>query len=163
MRGIRIYSDADFDAASPSDGSTFALFFAPILPKLAAIHWLYDTFPFGGWQDTDCETAIADLPNNDGYIAPDTLLPRFARYVSDDWSSLFGFQSLPDIPGMFGHIQPRDYEFISQHVALCIFSIDGAFWDFYAHDETLLSTVQAHASSLPHVQVEQVDFSNFDM
>src|SRR5215203_5799465 len=150
MRGIRIQPEVQEVSPRsfspvwlPADISSFAFFFAPILPRLAQVHWLYESFPFSLPSDAIDYAAVIDgLPNNEGYIAPNTLLPRFASYVNDDWSSLFGFDSLPDAPSVFSHLQPRDYEFMGKHIDLCFSSIDGSHWNFYAQDESLVQAVR---------------------
>jgi len=118
MRGIRITSE--FQETSPGcavpigfpdDTSAFALFFAPILPRIQTIHWLYHSWPFVR-GDEEFDREVAKLPPNNGeynegfgYIPPDLLLPRFARYVTNDWASFYGFHQKPDAKKFFEQSQ----------------------------------------------------------
>lgn len=147
----------------PEDISSFAYFFAPIFPHLACAHWLYldnPMLPPFGDVDPDAEQAMRAMSSNYGYIAPNTLLPRYARYVCDDWSSLFGFYHLPDAEAVFPCLQTSDRGFMAEQVDLCFFSIDSVFWDFFAQDESLLLAVKEHVSSLAHIRAEAVEFSD---
>ena len=163
MKGLRIHDSSPAGGICPYAGSSFAYFFAPILPRLSALHWLYQSWPFDTCDRADNRDAGARFPDNNGYVAPDTLLPRLAEFVNDDWSSLFGFDSAPDAEVVFAHLEPRDYEFMERHIPHCFFSIDGAYWDFYSHDEALLEIVRIHLVTLPGVHSEEVDFIDFKM
>jgi hypothetical protein len=158
MKGLRIQNGPSEVGVPRYEGSSFAYFFAPILPKIAALHWLYQSWAFDA---LDISENVEKMPDNDGYIAPDTLLPRFARYVHDDWASLFAFDYYPEAPTIFAHLEPRDYPFMERHIPHCFFSIDGAYWDFYSHDQTLLNLVSTHIAALPDAYSVQVDFADF--
>ncbi len=162
MKGIRVF-EAVLDSL-PKNNSTFAIFFEPIFPTLKKYHWLYLEQPFSYDEDKtgDCGRAIQGIPANDGYIAPNTLLPKYSRFVCGNWNNLFGFESMPDAPLMFSRLMTRDGVFFEKAIDLCFFNVDAAYWDFYAKEEELLRVVTKHASSLAGVQVEQVEFSDFE-
>jgi hypothetical protein len=162
MKGIRIY-EAVVDSL-PDGVSAFVIFFKPILPRFEKVHWLYESLPFSYSRDTtgELEKAVQVMPNYNGYIPPNTLLPKYSHCISNDWSSIFGFDSRPDAAVIFANLEPRDCRFMEDTIDLCFFSVDGAYWDFYSKNEDLLRVVTEHASSLAGVQVEQVKFSDFE-
>ena len=163
MKGLSIEEIGFSDTPPDLKISTFAVFFKPILPQLEKIHWLYETQPFSYSPEPTGELvkALVEMPDNNGYFAPSTLLPKFAAYVCDDWSSLFGFYAMPNAPLIFAHLNPRNYQFMSRNIDFFFFSIDGAYWNFYTKNETILKIVAEHAKSLAGVQFEWVDFANF--
>ncbi|MGL6095587.1 MAG: hypothetical protein ACRC7O_07310 [Fimbriiglobus sp.] len=82
-------------------------------------------------------------------VPPNTLLPRFARYVKDfDWNSFYGFGHDPG-PATAVHRRlwggklrewPADAEVQFQ-------CVDGAFWCLFTRDPGLLDTVASHAAA----------------
>lgn len=164
MHGIRIQSEfretspgSRRPAAVPAGMSAFAFFFAPILPELASAYWLYESFPFRTWaDDSDYMRLVDTVPGEHGCITPDTFLPRYARFVADDWASLFGFSRAPSSAEFLSHFvaNPRDYTFISERVDLCFFNVDGAWWEFYSQQQEPLDLVAEYASTLSDVRVE---------
>src|SRR5436190_17890309 len=94
MHGLHI--KPNWQPALPAERRSFTAFFHPIFPQLAAFHWIYpDTIPFAG-VDEDFET-LAETTCADGHIPPDTLLPKFARFVTEDWAALYGFRISPNV------------------------------------------------------------------
>jgi hypothetical protein len=176
MRGIRITSE--FQETSPGcavpigfpdDTSAFALFFAPILPRIQTIHWLYHSWPFVR-GDEEFDREVAKLPPNNGeynegfgYIPPDLLLPRFARYVTNDWASFYGFHQKPDAKKFFEAMPDgQDGAFLSRTVDLCFFNVDAVWWDFYSRDESLIAAVRKHAATLKHIVIEDRNLLKYD-
>jgi hypothetical protein len=102
MSGLEIsWSERNGDL--PTDESLFAHTFRTILPELAAYTWLFDPtdyYPFRGIGNPEFERVDEQLPGV-GIIPPGTLLPRFAKYVIDDWCDLFGFFHPPARPEDF--------------------------------------------------------------
>ena len=139
----------------PKERRSFSAFFQPIFPRLSAFHWIYpDTLPFGG-DDADFESLV-ESRCSEGYIPPDTLLPRFAGFVTEDWAELFGFRQRPDISVDRRQLQrsPTDYEWMSQSVDLCFFNVDGTWWEIYARDASLLEAVRHHVAGLPDITIQ---------
>lgn len=117
-------------------------------------HWIYpDTIPFVG--SGDGFEVLAETTCSEGYIPPDTLLPKFARFVTEDGAHLYGFQERPDVAVIRQHLQRSpDYEWVSQHLDICFFNVDGAWWEIYAKDEALLETVRQHVAGLPDITLQ---------
>jgi hypothetical protein len=159
MDGLEIRPDRSAGRLSrvieiaPPGPRPFETFFGPILPRLAAFHWLYDEFPFAGWEDDDPEfMRLCDARCDEGYLPPDTLLPKFARYVINDWADLYGFAQRPpeDVRRRLGARRQADYRWLSGIVDICFFNVDGAYWEIYAADDRILNEVAAHVAQLTH-------------
>jgi hypothetical protein len=153
MHGLHV--KPRWQPATPAERRSFTAFFRPIFPQLAAFHWIYsDRIPFAG-VDEDFE-ALVETICADGHIPPDTLLPKFARFVRENWTDLYGFQKRPDVAEVRRQLQrnPTDYEWMSQNVDLCFFNVDGAWWEIYARDESLLEAVRRHAAGLSDITVQ---------
>lgn len=149
--------------AIPAERRSFTAFFRPIFPELASFHWIYpDRIPFGG-PDEEFET-LAETTCSEGYIPPDTILPRFARFFIQDWCDLFGFRHLPDVAVTLQQLreQPSDYEWMSAQTDICFFNVDNAFWEIYARDRGLLETVRQHVAGLSDITVQDVLLENRD-
>ena len=153
MRGIEIRPvEFPWGAGQPPDARPFEIFFHPILSALARFHWVYtDDLPF---QNEPGDDAFGDLCEQwlTGYFPPDTLLPRYAHHVINDWFDLFGLiqPPTPDIQRRLRRGRPN-YKWISGVVDLCIFNVDGAYWEFYARDDQLLDAVAGNVSQLSGV------------
>jgi hypothetical protein len=153
MNGIHI--KPRWQPAIEAERRSFTAFFSPIFSQLAAFHWIYpDTVPFEG-ADANFEVVI-ESSCSEGYIPPDTLLPKFARFVTEDWTDLYGFQKRPDVAAVRRQLQrsPTDHEWISQNVDLCLFNVDGVWWEIYARDESLLEAVRRHVDGLSEITVQ---------
>ena len=168
MRGIRLRPGTS-NLPSELPSGSFVHFFAPVLPRLRLVHWLYHSWPFAQ-RDDAFRQALSELPPSDGtynsgfgYIPPDLLLPRFAHFVTDDWASLYGFHTKPDASSFFKAMESGSYWTVLDRTAdLCFFNVDAVWWDFYARDESLLEIVRTHAASLGNVNVEERDLLNAD-
>jgi hypothetical protein len=156
MQGLQI--KPGWQPAIPAERRSFTALFRPILPKLAEFHWIYEELPFrgGGGMDERFEQLIETVCA-EGYIPPDTLLPRFAHYVVSDWAELYGFQARPDVATIRRRLResPSDYEWLSKVTDLCFFNVDGAWWEMYARDERLLDAVRQHLTSSPEITVQE--------
>lgn len=162
MNGLHI--KPSWQPAIPAEQRSFTAFFHPILPQLAAFHWIYpDTIPFSG-DDADFERLI-ETSCSEGYIPPDTLLPRFARCVAKDWANLYGFEQHPDLATVRRRLQssPADYDWMSQNVDVCVFNVDGAWWEIYARDESLLGIVRKHVAGLPDIAIQERHLARRDI
>jgi hypothetical protein len=165
MRGLRI--TPRWQSAIPAELRSFTAFLQPILPQLAAFHWIYDDLlPFrgGGGKDESFEKLIETVCT-EGYIPPNTLLPRYAHYVIDDWAGLYGFQKYPDVAAMRNHLRhsPTDYEWLNRVVDICFFNVDGAWWEIYAREASLLEAVRQHIPSLPDITVQEKELEQRDI
>ncbi len=132
----------------PNDCSSFWFFFEPIFPDLASC-WLYwgDECPLSGWEDApDVADAVGILPVED-YFPPNAILPRFANYVIEDWADLFFFKQPPCPYREF--VRRRDDDrFLKRVVDLAFHNVDGAFWVFFARDETFVRRIRERIESL---------------
>lgn len=162
MHGLHI--KPVWQPAISAERRSFTAFFHPILPQLAAFHWIYlDTIPFAG-VDEHFET-LAETTCAAGHIPPDTLLPKFAHFVIEDWVDLYGFRASPDVPGIRQHLHksPTDYEWLGQVADICFFNVDGAWWEIYARDKALLEAVRHHVTSLSDITVHDRVLSQRDI
>ena len=96
MRGLRLQRVQRVRVETRADAAvaTFAQLFEPVLPRLGSYHWLFRSdLPFQ-WhpEDAEYEAALASLGD---IVEPGVLLPRFARYVREDWADMFGFLAPP--------------------------------------------------------------------
>lgn len=157
MRGIEIRPvEFPWGAGKPSDARPFEVFFHPILSALARFHWVYtDDLPF---QNEPGNHAFGDLCERwlAGYFPPDTLLPRYAHHVTNDWFDLFGVLQppTPDIQRRLRSVRTNS-TWISGVVDLCIFNVDGAYWEFYARDNQMLETVAGNVAQLNGVDIAE--------
>lgn len=153
MQGFHI--KPSWEPAIPAEQRSFAALFHPILPQLAAFHWIYpDTIPILG-EDADFEILV-EATCSEGYISPGTLIPKYVHFIINDWAELYGFRICPDVPATLRHLRGgRDYAWLSSVVDICFFNVDGAWWEVYARDQTLLQTVQQHVIGLPNIAVQE--------
>jgi hypothetical protein len=152
MNGLHI--KPRWQPAIPAERRSFTAFFQPVFPQLALFHWIYpDTIPFGGLDDEF--EVLAETTCSEGYIPPDTILPRFAHFIEEDGTDLFGFRTAPDVTVIRRRLResPADYEWISQHTDICFFSVDGAWWEVYSRDRALLETVRQHLAGISDITV----------
>src|SRR6185369_14927806 len=153
MHGLHI--KPRWQPAIPAERRSFTAFFNPIFPQLAAFHWIYpDTIPFLG-ADNVFERLV-DSSCSEGYIPPDTLLPKFAHFIEEDWMELCGFRQPPDVVAARRHLResPTDYAWLSSVADICFFNVDGAWWEIYARDESLLEAVRRHLAGLHDITVQ---------
>lgn len=157
MRGIEIRPvEFPWGAGKPPDARPFEIFFQPILGALAPFHWVYaDDLPFLNEAEDDefgqlCESWLQ------GYFPPDTLLPRYAHNVINDWFSLFGFRQSPaeDIRCRLRR-GTTNYAGLSRVVDLCVFNVDAAYWELYTRDEQMLDAVARHVGAMTGVTITE--------
>src|SRR2546426_7013221 len=98
MRGIRVRQQYDKGGKAapspiPKGQSRFAFIFRPILPRLAEYIWVVNLgdWPFDFPHKEKFERIMDAFPRY-GIIPRDTLLPRYAKYLKEDWLSLYGFR-----------------------------------------------------------------------
>lgn len=142
MFGLRV------DGCRPP--GSFPAVFAPILEDLRRFWWDESPLDHPGMADDAELAAVSASLDPAACIPPDTLLPRFARYVKDfDWCIFHGFRRDPGPAeavrrrlrrsGPASGGPPPDVEVVFRN-------LDGACWCVFARDETLLDSVEAHAS-----------------
>jgi hypothetical protein len=150
------------DGVRRDDASEFALFFGRILPALDHLAWLADEnafrFPpdWGGeydevdrrrtWvaQSGDGRSTLTVDPN---WILGPGFVSAYARHANDDWNSLYGFTSAPDdwrswMRRRFDGEPAERAAFLAATVEVCFFSVDGAYWEFFARDARLVERVR---------------------
>ena len=94
MKGIKISNDSVCD---------FEYFFKPILIDIGTYHWLWQYENEPCYPDTMPEKERIEYlailsDSNTGqlnciYTAPSIILPKFAPYIHNDWSDLYGFSN----------------------------------------------------------------------
>jgi hypothetical protein len=167
MKGLLITA---CDADLPEFPSTFAILFEPILPKLADYFWSggFISIPKSAPQEiSDSYLELYRRLHSLPYIPPNTYLPKFADYVSNDrWNEFDGYLKLPS-SGKLIYGPHEAYEAFHEKkidlnplhepdIAFC--SIDGwPKWTIHAKDESLLEEVRLHASQLPGVTIESIE------
>ena len=157
MKGLYLRSNS---SRFPERPSSFAVWFAPILPRLAEYYWDYVFIEIP--PDAPRETAasylalyreVSQLP----YIPPDTSLPRFADYVFDGgWHRFCGCLHHPTSARLTSRRTLFDAEKPSAVIDIVFCCIDGGpLWTIHARDESILTPVSQHAVQLPGAMVEE--------
>ncbi len=148
----------------PADTRSFSVFFQPILPHLAAFHWVFEECPFvcGETRDEEFERLLDAA--SAGYIAPNTLLPRYAHHVIDDWVDLCGFRQAPDVRTVRARLRRSrtDHEWLGRAADICLFNVDGAWWEVYAKEDAMLDAVASHARHFPDMTVQERQLAHRD-
>lgn len=189
MRGLylRIRWDEfrEADSLLPEGVSSFAFFFKPVLPSLADFTWIVD--PVDGLPlsegfcfDSDCEREFDNLPEDHGLIPANTLLPKFARYIKDDWLDLYGFRepikdSTPflrefseacrEVNAEYADFRKStpEAQYLAATVDIYIRNVDGSYWTVYARDEQLLDSISRYASGIPGVTCFEISLLEGDL
>ena len=157
------------------DGSEFALYFGCVLPDLEHLVWLADedSFRFPLDWDDEYEEAnrrrawIAQEGNGRSTVTIDPnwilepgFVAAYARYVSDDWNSLYGFASAPDDwrgwrrRRFVGEAGERA-AFLAATVEVCFFGVDFAYWEFFARDGRFVERVHQGLRGLEGLRLER--------
>jgi hypothetical protein len=157
------------------DGSDFALYFGGILPALGGLVWLADErafqFPLD-WEDEpyrevarrrtwiaqqgDGHTTLTVDPN---WILGPGFVADYARYVNDDWNTLYGFATAPDdwrawMRRRFEGEAEERAAFLASTLELAFFSVDGAYWEFHATDGRLVERARRDLRGLAGLRLE---------
>jgi hypothetical protein len=169
---------------SAHQGSEFSFYFGGILPRLSWLVWFADEdafqFPLE-WlfnEDAGGSDPFRDVEQRRTWIAqqgdragtrtvidPNWILqPGFvqdyARFVSDDWNSLYGFGEPPAnwrtwMKGRGrGELAARA-RFLEATIEVCFFSIDGAYWEVFARDRDLVEQVRQELGGVAGLRLEQ--------
>lgn len=163
MKGINIRNATP--CQKPSRIDRFDLLFQPVLEDLGALHWLTGDEPvFHNRDDDALLEQMLEEQDPWGVIPPHTLLPRYARNVCSDGLDLFGFAQRPDEREFRAKLWKkrwllfavRNREWLGEACDVCIFNIDGAYWDFFAKDPRLLDRLRAHLAAMPAVTAEDI-------
>ena len=170
MTGVRIQWAEG--RVRPRQGSDFAAFFAPLLPRLRGLTWLVDADAFCpplGLLTDDELAAFEDrlqwvAAEGDGwhtgcvaphYVADPEFVADYAAWVHNDWNWLYGFDQPPaDWRGWLraGHRtgpawQAERAAFLASTTAVCFFSVDHAYWEFFARDAGLVMAAASAAAA----------------
>jgi hypothetical protein len=134
------------------------VFFRSILSDLDGYYWLFSgsdgiRFPADDSPVTDriIELLTTKSVDNGSMMRPEDwfrhgaqLITEIAPYVSDDWNSLFGFNSLPADAQRTVDAWRKDEgnrDFL-ERTAVIFENWDAAFWTFYPKDPLLLIRVK---------------------
>ena len=160
------------------DGSEFALYFDCVLPALERLVWLADEHAFQfpvDWDDQevsrrrtwiaqegDGRTTVTIDPN---WILEPGFVADYARYVNNDWNSLYGFASAPDdwrewMRRRFEGKARERAAFLASTVEVCFFGVDGAYWEFHARDERFVNQVRQSLSRLAGLRLERATLAS---
>ena len=163
MRGIRIESDL-----------SFLELFTPIFTHIRGLTWLvhpesFRWLPEEWTQDYDEATeqftsgigvdfvnqvhAITTQLGNGatidhGYCARTDIFPKFGAAVSDDWCSFFGIAGeVSDPKAWFNtyYLVESRPEYLVQSCQVVLMCVDGAYWEFYAKDDSVGEPESAHS------------------
>jgi hypothetical protein len=159
------------------EGSEFALYFESVLPDLGRLVWLADRDAFqfpADWDDDEvarrrtwiaqqgdgCDVATVD-PN---WILEPGFVAAYARYVNDDWNSLYGFATAPDdwrdwMRRRFEGDARERTKFLAATVEVCFLSVDGVYWEFFAQDRHLIERVREGLGKLAGLRLERAELA----
>jgi hypothetical protein len=158
----------------------FGMFFAPIATALRPLYWYsghWQSSPFvaliyedGGEERLD-RVRIRIPPDESMGVALHApgALPDLAPFLYDDDIALVGFRCehheeaiavAVQLSSLDGHLF---YDTIERVGEMCFFNVDGAWWELYAKDVTLLERVTSHVRQLPtDVAIERVMLARRD-
>jgi len=154
----------------PTGISDFAFFFDPILAPLAQHWWMFDDCP----TSTPRDATVDDIDIYEDYVCeelspwagkrfapPGVLLPRFGRFIRDDWITLFGTPSQPNPDRFLSALETVGDEdrLVEEHVAILFRNVDGAYWEMYAKQTELLAAVALHIRTVDLPLLEDLDLS----
>jgi len=92
---------------------------------------------------------------DDALLADVGYVSRYFKYLVDDWIDAFALPpSFTDIDGFIKsywqlkHAKDRN-RWVGEMADICIFNIDGMFWEFYSKNAQHLLTLQEHINKDP--------------
>ncbi len=161
------------------DGPDFALFFACVLPDLEPLTWFASErtlqFPAdcdgrsGGpmriaQEDRRLLSAGVTVTVDQGWILPPGSFADHARFVTDDWGSLYGFTEPPDdwrewMHGRFDGETRRRAAYLDATVDACFLGVDGAYWEFHARVAWLVERVREHLGGVAGLRLERAELA----
>ncbi|MEZ0263278.1 MAG: hypothetical protein ACAI43_01015 [Phycisphaerae bacterium] len=171
MTGIKITKAAD---AWPADWHRLARIIGPVGGRLRDYWWAVEGVTWKvpiGWLFADAPPRPGSrrwkyeqsLVTRDGVTvaARPGFLPEFADVVSVDWSALYGVAADPtgdphllaDLDGLGWFAPPAAFP---PAVGVAIRSVDCAYWELFARDAELVTTVHRHARDVPGLVVERL-------
>jgi hypothetical protein len=164
MNGVSIARDRGALKTRRSSTTSFADFFAPLYPKLAAHSWLVDGALFS-FKDSALHQFEMDVLARDGecrYFRFGSL-ERWTRYLVDDWCTVLGFLSEVADPQALvktaaGKLTDTYVTAMTPRPDVAFQCIDAARWTFYAQDDALVRIVQQHASARGDLNVRMLRF-----
>lgn len=172
----RLYCGGSGEPPLEIDGlGDFDLFFSPVLERLESLHWFVSGASFTTpeeWDRVFDETQDRyrgpELDELDGHIyaeigtgvflARPGFLPKYSRYLIDDWCEIIGLEGPVDDVGGFTASYGRETSYEERIAALepaasaCFFCIDGVYWEFFSVDAHLVDTVRDWVETLPEVE-----------
>ena len=173
MHGVRVrWRSPD---PRPWRGSDFARYFGSVLPRLRDLTWLVDAEAFRPPYDlADTESAAFDArrqwveceSRSIDYFPPHFacgpgFAPDFADWCNDDWNCLYGFDHpLADwrkwLRGRNEGSNSEKAAYLARTATVCFFAVDGAYWEFFAHDIGQVAEVADAAGVVAGMLVESV-------
>jgi hypothetical protein len=93
-------------------------------------------------------------------------LAKYGKFIIDDWLEVIGFKTPPaDIDGYcreFNSITAcrKANDFLDATAAICFFCIDGASWEIFARDESLLAVISGHMKDKDGFRVIEMDLAD---
>ena len=161
MNGIRIYGKP-----------AFRELFSPIFPALVGLTWVTEPDAFRlplEWLDESsydeaaerftsgpCAEFERNVPllsygrGQYGRCSTADIFAAYAGIVNEDWNAIFGLRAPVDVAvdWLKGYFDATDRVAHVAKAHVCFFNVDGAFWEFYAHDEELIRSVRRHLETL---------------
>lgn len=138
--------NAKHDLAStiPQGRSSFHHLFFPIRHDLAKFYW--DEVPYwGGISPMSLDLSEwLELLDDETFVPPDTLLPRFIDHLCEDWCDFCGFDHRPTVAAEQYVIRDREPIVARPEVTIAFMNIDSAFWIMHARDTELLARVESY-------------------
>ena len=146
--------------------SDFKVLFAPVLPSLNHLAWLFEEEAFAMGKlialdrDEEVEARLEQFAwEDDSYLVTDRqLIADLAAIVSDDWNRIWG---LRQPVAEFSSAGFDDAAFRDQ-LEFVFDNYDGAYWALYSRNSSLLDEAESHvrslAASIAYLRIEQASF-----
>ena len=152
--------------------SEFQHIFKPIISDLRELFWIGKNYvgevPFEIWKidngkskydpDTDCyisgplkdffnQQRIIPVHKDTSYTGfPGELLEKYASFVDDDWTTMYGFRHPPENWKSWyrNHYPKNIVRQISETVDIVLFNPDATFWYLFTHEIQLIECIKSH-------------------
>jgi len=159
-----------------SSPENFEVLFAPVFPGLKGLMWLM--MPDSFCDDERLPQVFHEVrgePVHQGKALLGTwtredLFPTYAELVSEDWSFICAspnreldaerwFARYYDTRGGSAEeIREKRAAHVAKCCSVCFLEVDGAHWEFYASDNSLIDTIREHWSRDERTRLDSCDF-----